>query len=319
MKKFFVFMLLVGFINAQSLDKLEKKFEQLNNQYNIENAIVDSLDSVFSKKAEQIDSEKKKSDPEKALITSLMASSVTVSNKLREHNSKVRQLEKDLDKLKEQLHGIYVVKIDSLETLKKSGKEDEDKLNNQIILFTEKDLLVTPRILSLSFNPDKVLRIDLSKTMDPKEKALYKEYLNNALSEVNSLLGNVNSQSSEANQIASLQAKTEKFLEEAELENKVLFQKQNNAAPSSGTQESGFDNGVGVSNRDFKNQVQTYQLILRQLDIEQISKTDINMGISFNEMNKNLNLKDYIKLLKEVKKRLQEFKLVLANKIGSSR
>ncbi len=318
MKKFFVFMLFVGFVNAQSLDKLEKKFEQLNNQYDKESAIVDSLNSVFSKKAEQIDSEKKKGNPDKTLVTDLMASSVTVSNKLEEHKNKARQLEKDLDKAKSQLHGIYVVKIDSLETLKKTGKVDEDKLNSEIILFTEKDLIVTPRILTLSFNPDKVLQIDLGRMTDPKQKVLYKEYLNNALGEVNSLLNNVNSQSSEANQIASLQAKTEKFLEEAELENKVLFQKQS-ATSSSGSSSSGPDVSFGGVKRDFENQVQTYQLILRQLDIEQISKTDINLGISFNEMNKNLSLKDYIKLLKEVKKRLQEFKLVLANKIGSSK
>ena len=84
MKKFFVFMLLAGFINAQSLDNLEKKFEQLNNQYDKESFIVDSLNSVFSKKAEQIDSEKKKNNPDKTLITDLMASSVIISNSLEE-------------------------------------------------------------------------------------------------------------------------------------------------------------------------------------------------------------------------------------------
>ena len=319
MKKFFVFMLFVGFVNAQSSDKLEKKFDQLNNQYDKESLIVDSLKSVFSKKAEQIDSEKKKNNPDKTLITDLMASSITVSNDLEEHNNKIQKLEKGLDNVKGQLNQIYLAKIDSLEELKKTGKEDENKLNNEILSLTGKRLLVAPRILSLSFNPDKILRIDLNKTTNPKEKALYKEYLNNALGEVSSLLGNVNKQSSEANQVADLQKKTEKFLEEAELENKVLFQKQNEVTSSSVTAAPGYETGVVARNQDFQNQVQTYQLILRQLDIEQISKSDITTGVSFNEQNKNLSLKDYIKLLKEVKKRLQEFKLVLANKIGSSR
>ena len=321
MKKFFVLMLFVGFGNAQSLDNLEKKFEQLNNQYDKESFIVDSLNSVFSKKAEQIDSEKKKSNPDKTLITDLMASSVIISNSLEDYNNKAKQIEKDLDSVKEQLNRIYIVKIDSLEALKKSGKEDGDKLNDEILSFTGKRLLVAPRILSLSFNPDKILRIDLNKTTDPKEKALYKEYLDNAFREINSLLSNVNKQGSEADQIASLQSKTEKFLEEAEFEDKVLFQRQKNATSSSGTSTSGYESGFGIvkESADFKNQVKTYQLILRQLDIEQLSKNDINTGISFNEKNKNLSLKDYMKLLKEVKKRLQEFKLVLANKIGSSR
>ena len=319
MKKFFVFLFFIGFINAQSMDKLEKKFEQLNNQYNNESLVVDSLNSVFSKKAAEIDSEKKKSNPDKTLITGLMASSVIISNDIEEHNNKLKKLEVDLDKIKDQLNRIYLSRIDSLEVLKKSGKENEDKLNDEILLFTGKRLLVAPRILSLSFNPDKVLRIDLNKTTNPGEKVLYKEYLNNALVEVGSLLDKVNRQSSEAEQIASLQEKTEKFLEEAELENKVLFQKQSSVTSSSDVSSPASEVGFGAKDRDFSNQVQTYRLILRQLDIEQISKTDINSGISFNEINKNLSLKDYLKLLKEVKKRLQEFKLVLANKIGSSR
>jgi len=321
MKKFFLFMLFAGFINSQSLDKPEKKFEQLNNQYDKESLIVDSLNSAFTKKAEQIDSEKKKNNPDKAFITELMASSVTISNNLEEHNNKVQKLEKELDNVKEQLNRIYIAKIDSLEALKKLGKEDEDKLNEEILTYTGKRLLVAPRILSLSFNPDKVLRIDLNKTKDSKEKALYREYLNNALGEVNSLLNNVNQQSSEVDQIASLQSKTEKFLEEAELEDKVLFQKQNvtSSSSSSSTGPDASFGGVGKTSRDFANQVKTYQLILRQLDVDLISKPDINMEVSFNKTNKNISVKDYLKLLKEVKKRLQEFKLVLANKIGSSR
>ena len=317
MKKFLVFILFVEFVNAQSLNNLEKKFDQFNNQYDRESLIVDSLKSVFTKKAEQIDSEKKKNNPDKTLITDLMASSITISNDLEGHNSKLKKMENDLDDIKKQLNQIYISKIDSLEALKKSGKGDENMLNDEILSFTGKRLLVAPRILSLSFNPDKVLRIDLKKTTNPKEKALYKEYLNNALGEVNSLLSNVNKQSSEAGQIANLQKKTEKFLEEAELENKVLFQKQSEVTSSSTT--TGYETGAFGRNQDFQNQVQTYQLILRQLDIEQISKSDITTGVSFNEQNKNLSLKDYIKLLKEVKKRLQEFKLVLANKIGSSK
>jgi len=322
MKKFFVLMLLAAeFINAQSLDSLEKKFELLNDRFDKESLIVDSLNSVFSKQAEQIDSEKKKNNPDKTLITDLMAASVTVSNKLAECSNKVKQLEKDLDKAKEQLHNSYIAKIDSLERLKKTGKEDKDKLNDEIVLFTEKKLLVAPRILSLSFNPNKIIGIDLTRIRDPKEKTLYKEYLDNALDEVYSLLDNVGRQSSEADQIAALQTKTKRFLEEAEMESKVLLQRhEDNNVPPPPEPTSEFSNNPGnVNSRDLANQVQTYQLILRQLDIEQLSKSNIDWETSIDEMNNNFSLKDYQKLLNEVKKRLQEFKLVLANKIGSFR
>ena len=57
MKKFFVFMLFVGFVNAQSSDKLEKKFDQLNNQYDKESLtkqkILDILKDRFDVEIEE--------------------------------------------------------------------------------------------------------------------------------------------------------------------------------------------------------------------------------------------------------------------------
>jgi hypothetical protein len=127
-------------------------------------------------------------------------------------------------------------------------------------------------------------------------------------------------QISEVDQVVNLQTKTKKFLEEAELEGNMILQSRSNQTADINahprlTESSG---ATGVSN-DFALNVKTYQLILNQLDIQQLSKSDLKWNTSSDEINRNFSAKEYQKLLKEVKKRLQEFKLVLANKTGSSK
>jgi len=318
-----ILFLLVGLniipVNAQSLIQLEKKYEQLSNQYIKEKVIYDSLRNVFSSRTNEIDAEKKKANPDKDKIVDLMAGSITLSNRIEEQNKKISLLEKDIDNVKQQLHKQYSSLIDSLELKKKTDKKNDDVLDAEILNNTEKKLLVAPQIPILSFKPEKILKIDLGKTKSAEEKALYKEYLDNALNEVNTLLENVGKQSSEADQVFALQNKTKKFLEETELESRILIRSQQSTVRSEETVPT-FSNSpedVATSN-DLSRQVKNYHVILRQLDIEQLSRTNINWKVSFDEMERNLSLKDYQKLLKEVKKRLQEFKLVLANKIGSA-
>ncbi|HSP88527.1 MAG TPA: hypothetical protein VLN45_10370 [Ignavibacteriaceae bacterium] len=319
MKIFFAlvfFFFLNNSIFGQSLNELEKKFERLNTQLIKENKTLDSLKIIHSKKAEQIDSEKKKKNPDKENITTLMAGTVFISNKIEEQNKKVSYIEKDFENLKKQLHTLYSVKIDSLQKLKDSGNENEEDLDKEILLLTEKNLLVAPKIPKLSFSPEKILKIDLNKAKDQKEKTIYKEYLNSALTEVNLLLGSVEVQISEVEQVVNLHTKTKKFLEEAELEGNMIVQNQENQSANFNAFPRFTDEGIS---NDFALNLKTYQLILSQLDIQQLSKPDLNLKISFDVADKNINAMEYEKLLKEVKQRLQEFKLVLANKIGSAK
>ena len=298
-------------INAQSVGELEKKYERLNNQYLKENTILDSLKNIFLARTNEIDSEKKKANPDKDKIVDLMSGSITLSNNIDEQNKKLNFLAKDIDKVKRQLHKYYTSIIDSLELKKKNDTENEDSIDNEILNYTEKKLLVAPPIPLLSFNPEKILGIDIGKTKNPTEKALYKEYLDNALKEINKLWENTNELSSEIDQIVLLQRKTEKFLEEAELERGVIHQRRNAAL----TNEAGLDFSGGPEVRESiapGYQVESYRLILNQLDFDKSVSTNLDWKITTE--NTRLDLREYQKLLKEVKKRLQELKLVLVNK-----
>src|SRR5690606_20130499 len=139
--------------------------------------ILDSLRSIYTYRTSQIDAEKKKKNPDNERVIDLMSGSVSISNKIEYQNKKIVRIGNDIENIKQQLHKMYTTKIDSLELLKKTGSEDEARLNSEILLLTEKNILVAPKILSLSFNPEKILVIDLKGTKDEKEKSLYKEYL----------------------------------------------------------------------------------------------------------------------------------------------
>ncbi len=312
----------LNFTSAQSLPDLEKKYDQLNLQFEKENKILDSLKNIYTYRTSLIDIEKEKKNADNERIVEMMAGSVEISNKIESQNKKLSRIENDIENVKDKLHRIYIAKIDSLQNIKEAGKGEDDKIDSEILKLTEKNILVAPKILSLSFNPEKILEIDLQKTKDKKEKVIYKEYLNNALNEVNGLIESVNSQFTEVNQIVALQTKTKKFLEEAELESNLLIQRQNNVSTQTQAPISlrEVDNsGLTGTSADFVSNIRTYQIILRQLDIQQLSKTDLNLKFSSEELNRNLDVKEYQRLLKEVKERLQEFKLVLANKIGSGK
>lgn len=312
-----ILMIVVDSSYSQSLNDYEKRYEKLNIQLEKENRILDSMQNIFSYKTSLIDIEKEKKNPDNEKVIDLMAGSVATSNKIEEQNKKINRIGNEIENVKKHLHDLYTVRIDSLELLRKTGNEDDVKLDAEILYFTGKNILVAPRILSLSFNPEKILDIDLNQTEDPKEKKLYKEYLDNALNEVNSLLGTVSQQISEVRQIVALQIKTKKFLEDAELESNMIIQSQRNQ-PNETETIARLDGGITEASSDFAANVKNYQVILRQLDIQQLSKTELKLKLSFEDINRRLDIKEYQKLLKEVKERLQEFKLVLANKTGYS-
>ncbi len=178
-------------------------------------------------------------------------------------------------------------------------------------------MLVAPQVPLLSFNPEKIVQIDLSKLKDVKEKSIYNDYLKNALTEVDSVLNKVKSLSNDFNQIVRLQKKSQKFLEETEFNNNIQVQKYSPEHSSNGDITSGLSGPYDKTN--IASVANSYTLIMNQLNI--YGKNDFKNVFNYTEELKKdgLNIEEYNNLLKEVKNRLQEYKLVIVNKIDSSK
>ena len=302
--------------SPQSIDLLEKQYDGLKSTVEIENASLDSLKNILENRAKQIESEKQKENPDDDKIVKLMAGSVTLFNTIDNKQEKLDERILQLKKLGKILEDIYSVKIDSLNQLKKSSKEKAGELDNEILFYTEKRLLVSPQIEMLSFNPKKILEIDLSKTKNSVERVSLSEYLFTALTEVSVVLSDVIKQSKEVNDALMLQKKTSKFLAETEFDRDFRL---GNISRSS-TERNDVNASFGGENKlGIADQVNSYALLLDQLKIFDKSASINSQKFIYKHGEANFSLKDYAELLKEVKQKLSDYKLVLTNKIEQSK
>lgn len=323
----FLIIFFIAFCNlktqAQNVKSLESRYDSLTATLQKEKTKLDSLNKVLNLRVQQINDAKSKQNPDKDKITQLMASSVTISNAVDLQQKTVSKIETEIESLKEPLNEKYSAIIDSLNSLIKedNSSADKDKIQSEIVFYTEKKLSVAPKINLLSFHPDKILEINLKKFDSTSEKKMYEEYLQKALTEVNDRLNNVDHQSKEVGQIIELKKKTKRFLEETEFGSNVHPQTfAYETTPQYTSNQYGTsptDMGVKHSN-SYLSQALSYSFLLNQLDINRPSESKIKWGTFFKGKNSNISIEEYDQLLKDVKKRLDEYKLVLLHKLGKN-
>ena len=311
-------------IISQSISEMENNYSKLQSELNSDQSKLDSLKNILNLRAKKIDEEKSKPGFNKDAVTSMMAGSISLSNEIEALQKKIDNMQMENEKLKMQLNSRYTGIIDSLKSIGNAdgiSGEKKKEINNEVFLYAEKKLIVSPKVSLLSFYPDKIIGIDLSKINDESQRNIYKEYLQNALSEVNDRLKKVNENIAEVENIITLQRKTRRFLEETEFETNIPGQ-SNTGIITQTTQPDNYTNTLGVNVKaEFSSQVQQYSLLLSQLQQplglqydQDISKIKMNGGSK-----KQLTYQQYIKLLKDTKGSLQEYRLILQHKIGKDK
>jgi len=326
MKKLFEILSLSVFLflfavpaHAQNLTKIENKYLNAQNDLKQESFVLDSLKNILELRVNKIDYEKNKTNPDKDLIVKLMSGSASISNEIENQQNKIDLTQKKIEEFRKVLNQLYSEKIDSLQELERSGdfKGNRNSLKASILSFTEKKLSVAPKISILSFHPGKILEIDLNKIKDPAERKMYGDYLQSALTEVDTRLKGINESINEADKIITLQKKTNKFIEESDFEYGVT--PQNNISPSTpdavvNTSPAYFSNTKAA----YAQNINEYSLLLNQLNFKPIT-SKINLDVSIKGKSSVHNLSDYNELQKEVKKRLLEYKLILTHKLNADK
>ena len=222
-----LFLLPVSKIESQNIPeqeyliKMEKRYNDLQISYTKEKSVLDSLQERFNKRIKEINFEKEKTNPDNDKITSLMANSVNLSNNIDEQQKELDKIGKSITSIKIKLNEKYTGIIDSLKNIREKETENKEKIDNLILFYATKRLEVTPEIYRLSFNPYKILELDLHKSKDSVYKKIYSEYLTSAMNEVNNVLANISEESNEINQVIELQRKANRFVEETELESGI--------------------------------------------------------------------------------------------------
>ena len=314
--------LIVTQTRAQDLHKIENDYSIIQAKLKLENVKLDSLKNALDKRAAKIDDEKKKDKPDKDLIVSLMSGSANLSNEIEGQQNKIENTRKSILELSKNLSKIYSEKIDSLQELEKSNefKGNKNDLGADILMYTEKKLMVAPKISLLSFHPDKIIEIDLRKIKDSSERNMYEDYLRSALSEVNMRLDNLNQSITETSKILNLQKKTNKFLEESEFD--YVVTPQSNISQPKGANANSFTGPVSTDASNvraaYEKNLNEYSLLLNQLNFKPLDPK-LKWDITLDGKKPIQNLSDYNELQKEVKKRLLEYKLILTHKLNADK
>ncbi len=303
---------------------LEKRCDDLQNSYANEKILLDSLQNKFNKRIKEINLEKDKPSPDNDKITFLMANSVNLSNNIDEQRKKIDKINKSITAVKIKLNERYTGIIDSLKNIEMQDKDSKDKIENLILFYATKRLEVTPEIYRLSFNPYKILELNLNKSKDSVYKKIYFEYLTSAINEVNNILENISEESNEINQVVELQRKASRFVEETELESGITSSKLSQTGEKNPATITNDEPGTGISNSYYEQRssnlnsnIKVYEQLLTQLNTIKALSVRQMPDESIQALEKEIDLNSYGKLLKEVKKRLIEYKRLLEQKSGS--
>ncbi|MFH1196987.1 MAG: hypothetical protein V1720_14920 [bacterium] len=298
----------------QSMAKLETDFSKLITQYENQFNKLDSLNAIYQKKIDQIEREKGKDSRDESKIEKLMASSVTLSKEIDGVQKNVDRLKSSIESKKKQLYNLYTHTIDSLGNV---SSKSSAKVQDEIMKLKEKRLLVSPRLLPLSYNPEKIISLDLNSTQSVEEANLMREYIKNAKAEVNQVYEKITATINEISQIVKLEKKTKKFIEETGFDNGI---KQSSISQRTvAMAEDGSFNGLdpGSADKEISMQYNSYNFILNQLrsiDNPGFNSTDFTNVV----MNTSgVSYRQYLKVLEEVKEGLEDYRLILNKKSGN--
>ncbi len=321
-----IFILCSGAALSQNIKILESRLTGAQLILRTETLKLDSLKNVLKNRIEKINSEKSKPDYNKEYVAGLMAGSISVSNDINAVQSRIDVIENETEKIKKDLSAAYETQIDSLRNIERTAKlskTETNKIKSEIYSYIEKKILVAPKISLLSFRPEKIAKIDLDTISDPEQRKIYWEYLNNALEEINDRLNKVEESEKEIQSVVALQKKTSKFLEETEMETgpvQRITERTSTGNPGisvetdRGTYNASPAGGItSASQSAYLSQAQNYNLLLWQLK----QSFDSDIKLKAGTVSAKLTFQQYLNLLKELKNRLSEYKLLLSHKIGN--
>lgn len=317
LKIFFIFMIICCLVNsiqlmAQTLGDLEKQYDTVLLKIINEKSRRDSLNTILNVRVEQIEKEKEKSKVDETKIKELMAQSVIVTNQISLVDNKLRAMEKELSDKAKILEEQYTRIIDSLNTVLKRIKNSSsvEEINALLLNTHQKKIIVSPYPKGLSFQPGKILFINLSETKDSVKKAIYIDYLKQTLVEVDDLLNDIQNKREELKQIRRLENLTKKFLAEAEFESGIKTSSTIGNARYSQT-------GGELVSADVRSAINIKSLsyfgIINQLSVLEPFSRITNRWQK--EAGKKLSPGDYLNMLEDLQSILRQYRNMIVDKI----
>jgi hypothetical protein len=313
MKRFnliFIFLFsAVSYLHSQSPDVLENQYRLVNQSILKERAALDSLNRLMENTAKEIEREKKISEPDEKKIVKWMAHAVTISNLIKDKQKTITAYEGSADETRDRLEKVYTRFIDSLKQVENSPNYsgDRETLQNMILIWTEKRVMISPAVRALSFDPVKVREIDLKTAADPLGRILAEDYLKKALDEIDTHLSRLSASRREYEDLANLRRRTADFVSEAYEQGRLsTFTRSQTIATVTGADVLG--NPIGFEYTTI--QVRSVVGLIQQLNAGTalIQPTPVSSKSGMTQA-------EYIQLLKQAEKQLRSYRDLVQKKL----
>lgn len=302
-----MFFLSSSVLFGQSGYELENQVIQLNLAIRNEQFVLDSLNRVVEKTAADIANEKSRTNADQNKIVKWMAHAVVVSNHIKESQKRLSVLQSSAEECRQRLEQIYAHTIDSLKSLErlKSFAGDRRVLQNEILFWTEKRVLLSPVVSMLTFDPRKVQEIHLENTSNSMERSVAEDYLRKALLEIDTHLNRVISERKEYEEITDLRKRTAEFVSEVYDQSRITAISRAQAGVAS--------SGSPLTPSDYKAlQFRSVVGLIQQLNA---STPLSSANVIYPESKSGITQEEYIQLLKQAEKQLKTYKDIVQKKL----
>lgn len=217
-----------------------------------------------------------------------------LSESIELQKMELNELQGELSAIKSDLAKSYSRGIDSLnQTLSNTTDlKKREEIQKQIYVLSEKRLLMLPKFKSFSFDPHKIVEIDLHNSKDSLEEAIYRDYLNNARSEIIVTLHNLQNMRKEIEELIYLKERGNRFLEDMD-DNRPLILSSQSFSERTAT-FSGFNQTDIFSNLP---QAESLINIMEQFQPEYFPEQKFNWTSPVDSGKVTLTLDEYQKIL----------------------
>lgn len=315
----FLIFLLCSVLPAQELIQNENRLVQLEEAKRINDKNLDSLNIQLENYLEKIDNKKAQRVQSKDEIASLMARAFSISKKIESKELQLKKIHNNLRAIKIYLNNQYTVLIDSLQQDLTSNKsiKDEQVLEEEFLRLIEKRMQVSPILQTLSFDPKKIQDIKISATEDSLEKAIYIDYLQSALNDIDSHLISIGKKQNELEGMIRLEKKADVFISDIE-DSRIFgfYEKSGENSDNGGV--DGHYNELVVNGRgkDYNSQIDNFVILLNQLYKAGVEIDMPHRDESLYSGNEAQTLEQYLELVKKTRKYLEQYRKTVENKLN---
>jgi len=319
---FILFIWLNTALFSQEMTAKEREFEQLQNEKILLQQAVDSLNGQLNQILARIDQHKARPDADKKRTAEWMAQALSVSKQIERTEKGIKETDQRLSALKQDLSADYARQITALQKQLDRGvsTEQREQIEQELFFLANKRLMVAPLIAALPFDPQRIITIDLQASRDSLDRAILRDYLQNALVSIDSNLQVISRKEKQVEDAKRLEEKARLFADDVAHSRVLGVYEERGSSP---TMES--DKNLDYSEDLYANRGALANTLNQQNDLLVLVRQLQRMGLSLDDKidrrtlaaGDTLTIEQYLDLLKKSRQFLTLYRGMLQAKMDA--